>query len=1614
MWKQLLSWTVFLTIAGFLAGCSGGGAFSDEGSSSSSGSSSGTSTSGATATTLPVAKLEFVGQTIVDVGKTTAITVKTLDSNDNPVGNAPLTFSSNAALGGLPTATGLNGQASFQVTANAAGPVTVSVGSGSVTQTLTLYYGARVSSELQGNNQLANGTAAVYLIVRIQDHNGLPIAGVPVKLAFSLGSFALSSLPPDAVTDNNGVVIAAIVDTVAEVAQVTPIVGGGAQAPKEVRFTAVGLTTPHSVTLTVSKNNALADGKDTAQLMLVARDASGTPIAGVPVKISVSSGSAAVTPATGQTGDNGVLLFTVADPVVETVKVTATAGTVNSETKDVVFVKSAFNVAEVIINVSGNNQPADGASLTTLTVYARDAARNPVLGAPVAIQLSSGTAKLNPATGTTDPSGRFVATLTDSVPETFEVTGVVANMPSAPKSVTFVATPKDDTTPPGQVTLTISPNNQPADGKSATVISAIVRSTQNVPMADKDVVFTSDSGTAVFTSAAGKTNAGGVFTTNVVNSVPETFFVEASSQGVSSGRQAVTFKTLQPLVDSVQATVSNNNQPADGKSAATFTVVARDATGQPVVNAPVALIFSHGSATPAQATGVTDAGGKFATAITDTIPETVLVSATVSDKRTPSAQAVTFVASSSDSPPAIVTTTVNKATEVADGKAEVEVTVIARDANNVPMKNIGIQLSSTSGTAILTPASGNTGDNGVFRAKVTNTKAESVTITPTANGVKGQAVTIAFTTPVGAVPSEVTVNLINNGANADNTDTIQLNVVARNKGVPVPNAPVQVQIEGNTVEFKTPATGVTDAMGMMTVSVVSGTPGRHSVTATVAGIQNTSAVSIEFVIPGGSAKLDKLDLKVTPSTSGGPIADGQDTAKVQVIALNKDGAPVSGQNVKLTSTSSTAKFGKTEGTTGTNGVFETTLSNTVPEAVTVTATAPGTTQTKAAGVTFVQLGGSAPPPADATLELLASSPTLASEGNPTGVTLTARIKTKDNNPFAGAAVRFEATSGDIQVIKVDGAPEAAGVTTTAGIAKALLTTVGNPLNRTIQVTAKSGSLTKTITVEVNGTNVTISGPTSATLNSKQSYAVFVKDSAGKGLGSQKLAIVSAQNNTISNKDLTTDGSGRAEFELQITATANADTITATLVPDPQYAAVTKATEGKVSLTISTDNFTLLPDATCEAYPKTGTDLNVPLGQTCFLVVKWLQNNSPLGLQPINISTTRGQLVDDAGNVLNGVVTTGRVNGEARFGVKADNAGPATITAKSQAADGPSAAYSLYFVSKDASLLDLQANPASLGVNQPGADSEQSEIIAVVRDAKNNLVKNMRVDFLLEDVTGGKISPSSAVTDQFGRASTVYIAGSSSSASNGVKITARTETGLSRVVTLTVAQRGVFVALGTGNTIEELNETTYRYPYNVLVTDINGAAVAGAEVTLAVQPLRYYKGYHEWNGVAKIWVKIPTLETAPLANLTDPDYRACLNEDRSSGRVDFDFNGILDNAESDYNGNNRLDPGNVVAVEPGTVVTDKNGFAAFNILYGQENAHWVDVRLIARAVVAGTEDADQAEFELSGAAEDYIVQTTSPPGAVSPFGIGGPATISNDPNTGIETRGYNNASCRNTL
>jgi adhesin/invasin len=1382
------------------------------------------------------------------------------------------------------------------------------------------------------NNQPATGKLenAVSIQVIARDEQGRSMGEVPISVRIPTGTAAVAN-PAQGTTDANGLFTTQITSTVSGSVEVRMAIEGTevVKEPVLVTFVAISPGAPgstlESVELRVENSPQNVGSESAITLIAIPRGIQGAPVADINIELISNSDNAQIAASTGKTNVLGEYRTTVTSAIVGDYQITPVAWKDGEENAKLVgtaatvqFTSIGAGVTDLTVTMVNNSQPANGTAAIQLDMVARDSSGSPVAGAPISVQLPSGSAVVaNPSFGATDPNGFFSTQLTSRAAGEVPVTIAVEGAPIAPNTqvVTFIAA---IAVTPATVELQVLNAPQPADGEAVITLVAIPRDVSGTPITGVEVQLVPDSTTiaraAQIAETQGTTNPLGEFSTTVTNNIAGTFNITPITGNIEGNPTPIEFTPIGIGIGSLEVTVVNDNQPADGQAPIRIDVVARDAGGIAMARVPIAVIIDSGAAVATPSRGETIENGSFTTNITSTVSEQVAVTIAVEGTSiTAPPKLINFVVpGGGDITPASVELRIENAPQPADGASAITLVVTPRDARGNPMGGVDVELISDSDQINIASATGTTNAVGEFRTTVvtavdmteTLTEALVVNVTPVVAGglVQGQPVPIIFRPVAVAIPATLTLNVSNN--NPIVNEEVLITVLAQD----------EVRDENGNVVGNVPLAGV------------------------------------------------KARLLVEP-------LDG--------IIFGANGF---------------------EGNTGGNGTFQTSITRGQTGLVKVTAEALGRggepiLNSNAVDINFI-IADPETLPEVSSVELITSSPQLPSEGAPEGVTITAIVKNQANNLVENALVSFSASSGNIQVTR--------NTTDATGTAEAILTTQGNPDNRTITInasvtTATGEAVTDTLTIDVVGTQISITGQDSLSLGSTADLNITLQDSAENGIGGQTLTVVSSLGNTLSNPAPVTNANGEA----LITLTA--------VVPGQDTITISKdgAVSASFSVTISADNFTLTPFPVSDV-----EEIEVPLNTPQELVAHWDKQGIPQTFQQISLSATRGQLPES-------VATD--INGDARFSISSTNAGPAVV--KAATADGSQQdTIRVNFVATQVSVMTLQANPSTIGANvglSDDAEKEQSEILAILQDPEGNLVEGQRVNFNLVDTTGGNLSTLSVRTNALGEARTVYTSSSTPSGFEGITVIATVDgqPNLSCAgsqardngcaVQLTVALKEAFVSIGTGNKIFIVDEVTYGYPFKALVTDIGGAPIPNTDVILSIVSLSYFKGFYQFVETGGDG------EGEETTGIWEPTtIISCPSED-------VNRNGLLDQGE-DINSNAQLDPGGRVTFTGGTenptgntvtVRTGTDGFADFTILYFKEYANWLMVELTARTQVAGSEGIDTASFMLTPAAEDLDDQAEPPPGRTSPFGSG---IVMVEDENGNLVPDFSQATCSNEL
>lgn len=696
------------------------------------------------------------------------------------------------------------------------------------------------------------------------------------------------------------------------------------------------------------------------------------------------------------------------------------------------------------------------------------------------------------------------------------------------------------------------------------------------------------------------------------------------------------------------------------------------------------------------------------------------------------------------------------------------------------------------------------------------------------------------------------------------------------------------------------------------------------------GASGTSPLIPPTTGPSGAASVADLALVLSAPTIAN---NGSAQVTVTVTALDVNRNTVASAPVTLAADSDAVVsiVGNLGSVTNSSGVVQASVgigANTALRAITLTAVAGNLKKTATLQVVSSASGNLAN-----VVDVIAAATTAGTGGD--NVLITAFVKDANNNALFAAPVSFKTDTGTLSNISTS--------TNTAGAATASFSAGVDRTNRTATITVSSGAIVKSLSLPITGTKLTLSGPTSLTVGGKARFEVLATDSKGAVINGLPVVASSSLLNALApTGSLVTDSGGLARFDYTASR-AGSDTLVfaaggATVSPSP-------------GLSISAQSFSFIS-------PASSAVIDVDL--TSEACVQLLDNGNPQAGQAVRFSATSGTTTPAS--------STTDASGRACTNVKSQSAGPLTLQAT---AGSTSTTLPLLVTAKNPSAVTLQISPNAIPPNTSASSSNIATVQAKVTDKFGNPVQGATVNFTrTQDNSGGNLLQASAVTDASGVALVTYRSGGQTTASNGVELQASV-VGASPAVegkaSLTVNQAALFIALGTGNIITNLNPQTYKKDWVVYVTDANGIPVNGATLTVKATPTHYRTGTLAWDGIAYVY---------------SSNVKRCDSEDRNQ-------DGVLNVGEDD-NADGVLWPGNVISVTPGTVQT-VNGIATISLLYAESYAPWVDVKLTASASVAGTESKTSVEFTVQGSADDFTSLPNPPAGLVSPFGTSGAAS-----------------------
>ncbi|MCB1928474.1 MAG: Ig-like domain-containing protein, partial [Rhodocyclaceae bacterium] len=587
------------------------------------------------------------------------------------------------------------------------------------------------------------------------------------------------------------------------------------------------------------------------------------------------------------------------------------------------------------------------------------------------------------------------------------------------------------------------------------------------------------------------------------------------------------------------------------------------------------------------------------------------------------------------------------------------------------------------------------------------------------------------------------------------------------------------------------------------------------------------------------------------------------------------------------------------------------------------------------------------------------------------------VLSSSNAAIAGQTVTFTAERGILNFSSAE--TDESGVATVQFRAGNL-----EFVNRTAEVTIRSGGVTKQVSILVAGSKLTVSSPSSSQLV------------AGSGVGapsSVELTFTAraAGDTAVSGQRVrfTSEGSGGVTLSTDeaVTAADGTAKVTVTAASSGSVTVIGQWLDGGAEVTASASQEFAVQSAgdVFGLKSPTATPTAATIGGSVEYKV----------FVPATIADTAGNVKDVAevsfaatlGTWENGGATHEKDYAASVFSEDGKlivantlavgaSAGSANVSIRALAGDGSVLATTnsqVSVTSDQPHSISLQASSTSIPVSTATTPST-TVLTATVRDANNNVVGGKDVLFKLvgDTGTGATISPVVARTNAttaggaLGQATATFTAGLLPT-DQGFEVQAEvlgTSPLVAESLPVTVGGVAGSVAIGVATVIDSVNDdTAYSLPVTVQVTDSSGARLAGARVSLTAWPVGYARGVRDTeNKCAAVFT-----ESGGAPEFTTIDNRFRVNEDVNE-------NLILDPGE-DTDGPGRapdtkLTPSAASAgAVPASVTTDENGLATFEYIYLKNYADWLMTRLRATVLVQGTETSSEYISILRHAVDD---------------------------------------------
>lgn len=624
----------------------------------------------------------------------------------------------------------------------------------------------------------------------------------------------------------------------------------------------------------ITKDNALADGRDPNEVMLSLALSDGTPAQAVPVRFSTAS-QATLSPQAAQSDEQGKVVLHVTNTQATAVAIQAQ---VDDQQTDFLlhFIANPATARISALTVINDGATANGVAENRVKGRIVDATGNPVAHEEVYFAAAPEFAqhvKFLPEQTKSDSEGYFYVSLTSNKAGKCAI-DIRANDATAVLETTFVADVETVT-----LYLDVVENNAVANNHAKNRVRVKVMDRDANPVDNQLVTLSADNG-AQLTATEVTTNAAG--------------YAEFGLFSARAGKVTVTAKlgsliastAVDFISDSDTATINQpvvlvNSALANGKAKNSVKSIITDQQGNPVAGVTVKFDVDSG-VTLVDTQSTSNEQGEVFTALTS--EKAVNANVTLTLQAQSQQTQVQFIA---DASTAILDLLIVDDNRIANGVAQNNLQITVVDKNSNPLSEQIITIA-TEGSAIPSVYQITTNAQGSAAFGISSIQAGQTTVTVKL-GEQQMTTTVNFIGDSSTATIKQFAAIANGAlANGEAQDSVR-GIIADKFGNPLAGIPVQFAADSGVVLVDTQA--ISNALGEVATALTSKKAVSAQVTLTLQA--QSQQTQVQFIADADSATL------TLTATENNRVADGTAENRLRIKVMDKYANPLPKQIITI-------------------------------------------------------------------------------------------------------------------------------------------------------------------------------------------------------------------------------------------------------------------------------------------------------------------------------------------------------------------------------------------------------------------------------------------------------------------------------------------------------------------------------------------------------------------------------------------------------------------------------------------------------------------------------------------------------------------------------------------